>query len=100
MVSFPGGAPTIRGRKFAGPQTHVFDISGPSPVEMRTLCQPLDAAFSVMSPPLTTQLTHVAENKQLSYPEVDWKAACLLMSGAEATTNGSGGIVHRKRTAT
>jgi hypothetical protein len=49
---------------------------------MRTLCQPLDAAFSVMSPPLTTQLTHVAENKQLSYPEVDWKAACLLMSGS------------------
>ena len=38
----------------------------PSPVEMRTLCQPPDAASSVISPPLTTQLTHVTENKPLS----------------------------------
>jgi hypothetical protein len=96
---FQEGAPTIRGRKFAGPQTHVSDISGPNPVEMRTLCQPPDAVTGVVRPSLTTQLTHVAENKQLSYPEADWKAACLLMSRAEATTNGSGGIVHRKRTA-
>jgi len=39
----------------------------PNSVEMRTLCQPPDAVTGVVRPSLTTQLPHVAENKQLSY---------------------------------
>ncbi len=48
------GAPNNSRSQIRGTPTHVCDISGPNPVEMRTLCQPPDAASGLISPRLTT----------------------------------------------
>src|SRR6202048_3326122 len=40
-----------------------------------------------MRPASTHQLTHAAENTQLSYLAVDWQAACILQSRPGGTDN-------------
>src|ERR1700692_4002845 len=66
---------------------------------MRTLCQPHDSCQSFTTPLPTAKSTQPAENTELSYLAIDWRAACLLLWYQEARLHASDRDIHRKRTA-
>src|SRR5258708_19657584 len=63
-------------------------VETPKPVEMPTLCvnrRTLYLSFIRTSP--TIQLTHAAENTQLSYLTVIWQAASIFLPAPRAPDN-------------